>query len=97
MAPCNLVAPSPARFIKFSKSSPAVFPNFLTKSLAADSRSPYSSGTSSSGRPKYALEEMEVAPSKPCSRVFASWVADGSKLPRPKNSSDEMPFWVPNF
>ncbi len=38
--PCSLFAPSPSTFVRFSKSSPAVTPNFLTKSLAAPSKSP---------------------------------------------------------
>ena len=38
--PCNLLAPSPSTLVRFSRSSPAVTPNFLTKSLAALSRSP---------------------------------------------------------
>lgn len=38
-----------------------------------------------------------MAPSKPCRRPLASAAAEGSKLARPKNSSEEMPFWVPNF
>jgi hypothetical protein len=54
-APLNLLPPSPATLIKFSKSSPAVIPNFLTKSFAAPSKSPYSPSAprrSSSGLPK---------------------------------------------
>lgn len=38
-----------------------------------------------------------MAPSNPCSRVRASAWALGSNEPLPKNSSDEMPFWFPNF
>src|SRR6266576_2542624 len=40
---------------------------------------------------------MEVAPSKPCRRSFAAAEADGSYAARPKNSSEEMDFWAPNF
>lgn len=40
---------------------------------------------------------MEVAPSKPWSRVLASAWAFGSKAPFPKNSSDDIPFWLPNL
>lgn len=98
MAPCSLVAPSPSTWVRFSRSSPAVMPNLRMKSLAADSRSPYSSPPfSSSGRPKYAFDEMAVAPSKPCRRVLASACAVGSKEPLLKNSSDEIPFWLPNL
>lgn len=53
--------------------------------------------TSSSGRPKYAFEEMDVAPSKPWRRVFASACCEGSKSPLPKNSSLEIPFCRPNL
>lgn len=38
-----------------------------------------------------------MAPSNPCSRVLASAWAFGSKVPLPKNSSDEIPFWFPNL
>lgn len=99
-APLNLLPPSPATLMIFSRSSPAVIPIFLMKSLATVSRSSPPappSGRSSSGLPKYAFEEMDVAPSNPCRRVLASAWAVGSKALRPKNSSEEMPFCVPNF
>lgn len=80
MANCSFVAAVPAICVRFSMSSPACTPNLRTKSLAADSRSLYcpTSNSSSSGRPKYALEEMDVAPSKPWRRVRASFLAEGS-------------------
>lgn len=40
---------------------------------------------------------MDCAPSKPWRRDFASVWAEGSKAARPKNSSEEMPFCVPNL
>lgn len=40
---------------------------------------------------------MEEAPSNPCRRDLASDCAVGSKTPFPKNSSEEMPFCVPNL
>ena len=101
-APLSLRPPSPATLMRFSRSSPAVIPKRRTKSFAAVSRSPYPSTLppsvrSSSGRPKYALLEMEVAPSNPWRRDLASACAPGSKAARPKNSSDDMPFCVPNL
>lgn len=38
--PCSFVAPSPSTALRLSRSSPAVTPNFRTKSLAAPSKSP---------------------------------------------------------
>lgn len=40
---------------------------------------------------------MEVADSKFWRRDFAEACWEGSKRPLPKNSSEEMPFWVPNL
>lgn len=73
-APLNFLPLSPATLMMFSRSSPAVMPIFLIKSFATVSKSspPMPSGISSSGRPKYALLDIDVAPSKPCRRVLAS-------------------------
>lgn len=62
-----------------------------------DSPPPDTPCISSSSRPKYWFDEIDVAPVNDCSRVCASPTATGSYAFLPKYMSDEIAFWLPNF